>query len=433
MECFAGLRLPVTLIAAAAVAACSGGGDVATGATGDAAHPEASALPLDADRAAAPASRTAGASNAVTTVSLPPGVFAMTRFRVTDASGFEKPMLAATALIPAGWKADGKVVWGPHGLCGVDYALQWQAVSPDGASTVAMLPMPQWAGVRTSYPIQQSSSCPQAFHTNIREWLEASARQLLPGARVLDYRSLDDEVRPLREMLAQLPPLPVVQGLDSRITVEAGEVLVAFEENGRDMRAALSGVATISRTRMADVMTGQLAMDQVQGTPTGFFMAKAPSGSLDLDLRRRVLTSIRYDSEWARRVAAFDARKQAETAQTNIAIMNINAAGSAERLRASQSAHEARMGTLRETNNIMNGIYEDRQLTNDRMQRERIETIRGVETYADPVAGSPVQLDNNYQHAWRVNGRDDTYILTNDVNFDPRRHGVDAQQLRPLP
>lgn len=429
MEGSAGTRLLVTLMAAAALAACSGGGDVLA----DAGDDPADDTVEDAGHDASTVGRANTAADRAAVASLPPGVFAMTRYRIVDPSGFEKPMLAATALIPAGWKAEGKVVWAPHGQCGLDYALQWQAVSADGTSAVAMLPMPQWMGVRTAYPIEQSATCPQAFHTSAREWLEATARQILPGARVLDYRSLDEEVRPLREMLAQLPPPPVVQGFEANIAIEAGEVLVAFEENGRDMRAALSGVATIARTRLADVMTSRLAMDQVQGTPSGFILVKAPNGSLDLDLRRRVLTSLRYDPDWARRIAEFDARKQAQTARTNAEIMRMNAAASAERLQASQRAHEARMGALRETSDIMNGIYEDRQLTNDRMHRERIEAIRGVETYADPVAGAPVQLDNNYQHAWRVNGRDDTYILTNDVNFDPRNHGVDAQQLKPLP
>ena len=91
------------------------------------------------------------------------------------------------------------------------------------------------------------------------------------------------------------------------------------------------------------------------------------------------------------------------------------------------------MQSLRETSDIMNGIYNDRQVASDRQQRERIEAIRGVETYNDPVAGRPVQLDSTYQHAWRVNNRDDTYILTNDVNFNPGAYDIDAQPLKPLP
>jgi hypothetical protein len=199
------------------------------------------------------------------------------------------------------------------------------------------------------------------------------------------------------------------------------------------MRAAVSAMATISRTRMADVINpSQIALETVNGTPANFMVVKAPNGQLDLGLRRRVLTSMRFDGEWSRRTNEFNARKQAAAAKTNQDILTSNAAASAARLQASASAHQSRMNTLRETNDIMNGIYTDRQLSSDRQQRERIEAIRGVETYNDPVGGRPVQLDSTYQHAWRVNNSDNTYILTNDVNFNPGAYNIDAQQMKPL-
>ncbi len=405
----------LVLLAGTTLIACSGGGEGSAAAAENRTVKPAAAP----TRAAAP---------------LPPGVFQMSRVQIMDNSGFDKPIRAATVLIPAGWRAEGGVVWGPHGQCGSDYSTRWQAVSPDGASALSMVPMPNWQGSRSAYPAgPQQNPCPDAFHASVRAFLEASAQQLFTGARVLDYRALDDEVKPLRDMMAQLPPLPQVQGYQSQLTVDAGEVLVAFTENGREMRASLSTIATISRTRMADIMNpGRIGFESVQGTPMNFVVVKAPNGQLDLGLRRRVLTSMRFDGEWSRRVNDFSARKQAAQAKTSEEIMRINAAGSAARLQASASAHEARMGTLRETNDIMNGIYNDRQLSSDRVQRERIESIRGVETYNDPVSGGPVQLDNNYQHAWRVSNRDDTYILTNDVNFNPGAYGIEAQQLKPL-
>jgi hypothetical protein len=365
---------------------------------------------------------------------LPPGVYAMSRVQIMDSSGFEKPLLAATALIPAGWRGEGGVVWGPNKQCGTDYATQWQAISPDGASVLSMRPMPQWQGARSAFPAGPPGPCPEGFYTSVRAYLEASAKQLFPGARVLDYRALDEEVKPLRDMMAQQPPLPQVQGFQSQITVDAGEILIAFNEKGREMRGAVSAMATISRTRIADIMNpSQIALETVNGTPINFMVVKAPNGQLDLGLRKRVLSSMRFEGEWTRRTNAFNARKQAASAKTNQDILTSNAAASAARLQASASAHEARMKTLRETNDIMNGIYDNRQLASDRQQRERIEAIRGVETYNDPIAGAPVQLDNTYQHAWRVNNRDNTYILTNDANFNPGAYDIDAQQLKPLP
>jgi hypothetical protein len=39
-----------------------------------------------------------------------------------------------------------------------------------------------------------------------------------------------------------------------------------------------------------------------------------------------------------------------------------------------------------------------------------------------------VQLDNSYQHAWRV--ADGSYLLTDDPNFRPGLFGLQGQELR---
>jgi hypothetical protein len=65
------------------------------------------------------------------------------------------------------------------------------------------------------------------------------------------------------------------------------------------------------------------------------------------------------------------------------------------------------------------GTWQARNQSMDRTQRETIESIRGVETYNDPHYGGTVQLSNQYQHAWQL--RDGSYVLTDDVNFDPNR------------
>ena len=66
--------------------------------------------------------------------------------------------------------------------------------------------------------------------------------------------------------------------------------------------------------------------------------------------------------------------------------------------------------------------------TSDRMHRETIEAVRGVETYHDPVENRAVQLDHTYDHAWRVNNQE-AYILTRDPNFNPGQFGIEATQM----
>jgi hypothetical protein len=344
---------------------------------------------------------------------LPPGVYAVEKKEVVDASGFERPLVAGTIMIPAGWSMQGGIQWSPAGPCGPDFASTVSLRSPDGASTVTVVPAQTWIGARTNFPLDKSqgAQCPEAFFTTAREFLEASAQRMFPGARVIDYRALPEKVKPLQDMLAQMPPLPPTQGMEHAIGFDAGEVLIAYQQNGQEMRAAISTMVTLTRMRVADMLNpGQIALDQVTGAPTELFVVSAPAGALDLSLRDRIQKSVRFNPEWMQRINAYFAEKN-----------RINAKGAADR-------HAIRMDAIKKQGEIINGMYEDRQLSSDRNQREFIESIRGVETYDDPVYGGPVQLDSTYDHAWRVNGHD-AYIMTNDVNFNPGQYGLDAQKL----
>lgn len=343
---------------------------------------------------------------------LPPGVFAVEKKEIVDASGFERPLVAGTIMIPAGWAMQGGIQWSPAGPCGPDFASTVTLRSPDGAAGVAVVPVQSWHGARTNFPLDKSAlPCPEAFFTTAREFLEASAQRMFAGARVIDYRALPEKTKPMKDMMAQMPTLPPSPGLEQSIDFDAGEVLIAYQQNGREMRAAISTTVTLSRSRMADLMNpSQIALDQITGTPTELFIVSAPAGALDLEMRGRIQKSVRFNAEWLQKINAYFAEKN-----------RINAKGAADR-------HAIRMDAIKKQGEIINGMYDDRQLSSDRNQREFIESVRGVETYNDPVYGGPVQLDSTYDHAWRVNGQD-AYIMTNDVNFNPGQYGLDAQRL----
>jgi hypothetical protein len=276
------------------------------------------------------------------------------------------------------------------------------------------MPVANWTGVRSAYPTgQQQDACEQAFYSSARDYLEATARRLHPQGRIVDYRPLPEDAKPIQDAIAQFPPIND-QNMQSRIYADAGEVLVAYQENGRDMRETISVLVVISQARFADMMNpGQVAMEMISGSPGAITIVKAPNGALDLGLRKRVQSSLRFTPQWSAEIAKFQARKN-KTFQDGMT-----------------DAHHARMAAIRKTGDIMNGVYEDRQIVSDRNQREFIEAIRGVETYNDPVYGGPVQLDHSYDHAWRVNN-DDSYILTNDPNFNPGLYNIEAQQLNVL-
>lgn len=67
-------------------------------------------------------------------------------------------------------------------------------------------------------------------------------------------------------------------------------------------------------------------------------------------------------------------------------------------------------------NTILQG-HKDRQASEDRVFDAFSESIRGVETYADPVNGGNVQLPSDFSRAW-VSSRGE-YFLSNDTGVDP--------------
>lgn len=347
---------------------------------------------------------------------LPAGVFEMQKAQIVDQNGFAQPMLAATLLIPAGWRTQGGIVWGTLGQCGGEFSTNWTAVSPDGVASFAILPTAFWSATRSAYPSPpQQDNCDRSAYQSAREYLEAVARRMHPDVRVLDYRSLPELAKPYQDMLSQFPPLNSDQ-MQTTWTVDAGELLVAYTENGREMRETLAVTALINHTLIADVVNpGQVAIETIMGIPTGLAVVRAPDGQLDFGLSKRISTSMRIDPKWDAEIKNFYARQRA---QRDGAVID-----------AMTAAHKARMDAIKATGDMINGNYRDSDLTSDRMQRERIEAVRGVETYNDPVYGGPVQLDATYDHAWRVTNKD-TYILTDDPNFNPGQYDIQAQQLQ---
>jgi hypothetical protein len=159
----------------------------------------------------------------------------------------------------------------------------------------------------------------------------------------------------------------------------------------------------------------------VTGQSNGAIAARAPKGQLDMKLVEAMRKSLRVDDAWMYafvNVQLQQGAMRAEAARKRLADLQDSI--------ARQQAAERRTGSANAGFASFDGATAGG--TNDRSQRERIESLRGVETYDDPVYGGTVQLDNTYDHAWRVQNND-TYILTNDPNFNPGQYNIQALQL----
>lgn len=389
---------------------------------------DGAAAPQSASGGSAPFAAPGGTGVAASQpLPLPPGALMLQRAAIPD-PGVIRRGTAMNALIPAGWSTRGGVVALTF-PCAEPYGVDWAAVSPDGLAKVSLFPTETWQWSNSGL----NSECRQAGYANVRDYLAARAGATHPGARMLDYRLREDFARSAADHAARLEQLGRQYGFNWRVRAEGGEILFAYQENGVEMRGTMGATAVFHETALENPMGGE-ALRTLTGSTLGVFAAAAPNGQLDFEVTEAVRRSIAPDPQWLDALFSL----KAAIGQTNVEATRERAAiivaGGAEATRRNIAAFQAMAGASvqnsRDSIAAQQGSGEIYPGSNaqDRMQRESVEAIRGVETYHDPVGGGQVQLDATYDHAWRVNSSE-TYILTKDPNFNPGAYGVEATQL----
>lgn len=345
------------------------------------------------------------AAQAARAGAVPAGAIHVERAAIFDPTGFEAPMVATTLFLPRGWQTQGGVLWANEHMCTNGYNFSWTATSPDGSSTINVLPQARW---ETNNVNGQASTpgCGSAPYTNARQYLESLVQRWRPGARSLDYRVREDLQREYAQ-LNRSTPMPLGE---ARSWVEAGEILFAFTERGADMRGSIAAVVAFSGTRM-NAGAGLPVMEYFTGFAFPAYGVTAPNGRLNLQFFEAIRRTMKPNPQWEARLSGH-----------NTAIA-----------RVAQEENRKRAQIISQSNADIARIREEtwnmQQESADRRVREFGELMRGVETYDDTNApGGQVQLSNLYDNAWRLN--DGSYVLSNDVNFEPYRDlGLEGQRL----
>ncbi|MFC3613693.1 hypothetical protein ACFORG_07955 [Lutimaribacter marinistellae] len=319
---------------------------------------------------------------------------------VVDAQGFGQPVPAARIMIPAGWSTKGGVIWTPQDSCNpYGYNYEWQAGSPDETQGVFLLPMVRW--------VEQADGrgCPQKSIRDARGLLQWITEAVLPQARIIDYRARPDLVQ---EANLRGGRTDYGYGMSMTTTVDAGEVLIAFQDKGREMRASIA-VAMMSWVSEMQGSYGMPGIRVAGGSSLPGFGAVAPDGQLDLRTVELIRRSITPDPEWSRRIA-----------QHHRVIDRQNAKGAMDRSRIVSRTNS-------EISDIIHQGYQNRLNIRARGDREASEYYGGYETYNDPTTGGTIELDSGYRNAWQMN--DGTFILTDDDNFNPADLNMLGQRL----
>ena len=354
-------------------------------------------------------------------INLPGNGVRMQRVEILDRQGFDRPMVAATAMIPVGWQAKGGVVWTPS-ACGNGYTFKWSASSPDGNRGIALFPGEQWSW--SNFPVS-GLNCPTMQVSSLKQYLQNLIKRARPGARIIDYRPREDLAKSFQQLNNVMP----MAGGELRSWVEAGEILVGYTNTrGVEIRETAAAVAFFNLTRMTGIDGHVMETLSAQTLPG--FASYAPNGQLNFKADETMRKAIQTAPEWKARISSHDAAiaktsaamaKDNNETYRNIAKINADGARQRSALMAKTSAEisDMQMDSWKKKNELW-----------DKQIRETGEMINEVETYDDPQSSTgAVQLSHNYDNAWRLD--DGTYVLTDDANFQPYKDtGQFGQKLK---
>lgn len=350
---------------------------------------------------------------------LPPGAVELTLSTIQDAGGPRSPaMIAGRLLAPAGWATQSTVTWtSDPNSCAQATTVRWAANSPDGVSSIEAFPSQTWSSVPND-----RMTCPIADITSIEAYLRTLVQGRYPGARIISTDPREDVRRAMSPSVDRALPQMNDPRIGKQTRFETGEIRYEQTVNGVVIEGIIISAGYFGSTRPYQAYYNGPWVSPTTGMTTGSWSARAPKGQLNLHVLDAVRRSIRMDDRWTL------AGMQVQTARGSARLEDMrDQADALNRRIAATRAAEARGGNAWADYGSGEGATAGG--TSDASQRERLEVLKGVETYDDPIYGGTVQLDNTYDHAWRIENRD-SYILTNDPNFNPGQYDIQARQLQ---
>jgi hypothetical protein len=340
--------------------------------------------------------------------------------KLVDQSGFAHPMEAGSVLVPADWKFDGRVQWGPPTGCTQNLmTTSGRATSPDGLSGFEWFPTytwvwmddPQTRGIMQQAASQQPESARPCAIDQIASPVDfirhAIIPRMRPTARIISAQMLPELTRTAQARIEADNAQYLRMGLFTGVRSQVGEVKITYEINGQPVEESLMAQIDVVVQQAPSAAGLSQGMMTASNTYTvlaeRLFAIRAPAGQLAprADLYSTMLVSLRQNSQW------LDAAQQI--------LSNISGAqqqGTIDRQRIVHDAQTAQGDAI-----IQHG--EEVSVMEDRSAAEFSQAQRDVEWYTDPSTNERMELSAGYGHSWtNSNG---TVILNDDPNFNPSR------------
>jgi len=314
-------------------------------------------------------------------------------------------------LVPKDWDFKGGITWNFSKNPPEPFTV-FTVASPDGGSVIQQFPHMNmfWSQDQAS-----QSSFSQMGSTIMQPMtpLDFLQRVFIPQARqgVTDIKVVETQPLPgLAKRALDINNLTLnIFGQISPFTfpfetrADAGRVKVEYTQNGRHVIEDFT--ATINYFITNQPSLSGMYFQNVSWTPS-VSSFRAPADEMPAKIRLfQISLYSRFDNPvW------------------NVSYTRLCAIVTREQLRQQQAIfarYQQIHKTLEETNDIIWQTYQNKSAAEDRMFDGYIQSLRGVETYVDPVNNRNVDLPTGYDNAW-TNGTD--YIFSDSPNFNPNLH-----------
>ena len=338
----------------------------------------------------------------------PPASAAPARFQVVeieDRHGFERPMRAASTLVPAGWTVSGGGYYDQRDTCHGGPKTDWTARAPDGAGEVRVLPNFSWSANTMGTP--HELGCPVMALQSGMDVAQAVVAAM-PGGKITGQREVAGLSRALAPYRTEMQGDPyMVQWFDYT------EVDFTYME-GRTLRRGVMTVLSSHAYMKSGYSfnTGFAPYEMISGSAMSIITYTAPQAAFDEGVFRIALSNLQLDVEW-----------NARTAQ-------LRQAGQRVMLEENRKRALAIKDTFDEIGALSTATYNARWASEDRIARERGETLKGIETYDADVPGGQVELPDLYRYAWQL--QDGSFVMTDEHGFEPFRDlGIEGRRITP--
>jgi hypothetical protein len=305
---------------------------------------------------------------------------------------------AFTFLAPVNWQVDGGIVWRLHPT--MPAAVAMRVRNPEGSEQLECFPTVafSWGGYLpvSGFP-QGSIYLGNEVQPPVRDAIAYLKERHIPRTRSnVQVRLIQEEALPkLAEAARAAEPAPAYGGPQMMFT--AGRVRIEYELDGKTVEEDFYSVLN---SMVLPGGNGNLVIQIADK----LYAIRAEKGQLPATMKiaETMINSTRINLQW------FNKYAQLCQALTQAQMNQIRAAGELSRYISR---------TSNEISDMMMKSYEERQASQDRINKNWSQYMRGVEEYHDPIAGGSVELPSGYNNAW-VNGSGE-YIVTDSLDFNP--------------